>query len=332
MPHQIEILFHVLVVMDVVVAVGEEVNLYNFFNFYNLCNSVQNTNKNNLLLVSYGCAKIHPLLINPMIVFPNAKINIGINIVSRRQDGYHNIETVFYPVRIYDVLEALPRSELTFHASGLGIPGSADENLCIRGYHLIAKDHQLPPLDIHLHKHIPIGAGLGGGSADAAFFIRLINEQLGLGLDTGQMQAYARQLGADCAFFIENKPVFAFEKGDRFEPIDLDLSKYHIALVMPQAHVSTSEAYRGVKPTQPEHSLKELIALPVSEWKEHIRNDFEETIFKNHPIIRGVKAALYEAGALYASMSGSGASVFGIFSEKPDLSSLQKKNQVFYDI
>jgi 4-diphosphocytidyl-2-C-methyl-D-erythritol kinase len=264
-----------------------------------------------------------------MIVFPNAKINIGINITGRRPDGYHNIETVFYPLPIYDALEALPGDELTFHSSGLEIPGRIEDNLCIKGYHLISKDCDLPPVNIHLLKHIPIGAGLGGGSANAAFFIKLINNLFDLKLTTEQMLDYARQLGADCAFFIENKPVFAFEKGDRFEDIRLDLSGYHIALIMPPAHVSTAEAYRGVRPASVTQSLKDLIQLPVAEWKHHIKNDFEESVFKNHPIIRGVKAALYEAGAIYASMSGSGASVFGIFSKKPDLSELEKTNQVF---
>ena len=265
-----------------------------------------------------------------MIVFPSAKINIGINITGRRPDGYHNIETIFYPLPIYDALEALPGDELTFHSSGLEIPGRVEDNLCIKGYHLMRKDYDLPPVNIHLLKHIPIGAGLGGGSANAAFFSKLINEVFGLKLTTEQMLDYARQLGADCAFFIENKPVFAFEKGDRFEDIQLDLSGYHIALIMPPAHVSTAEAYRGVKPAPVNQSLKELIKLPVAEWKHHIKNDFEDSVFKNHPVIRGVKAALYEAGAIYASMSGSGASVFGIFNKKPDLSELEKTNQVFY--
>ncbi len=265
-----------------------------------------------------------------MIVFPNAKINIGINITGRRPDGYHNIETVFYPLPIYDALEALPGDELTFHSSGLEIPGRIEDNLCIKGYHLMSKDYDLPPVNIHLLKHIPIGAGLGGGSANAAFFIKLINNLFELKLTTEQMLDYARQLGADCAFFIENKPVFAYEKGDRFEDIQLDLSCHHIALVMPPAHVSTAEAYRGVKPAPVEQSLKELIKLPVVEWKHHVKNDFEESVFKNHPVIRGVKAALYEADAIYASMSGSGASVFGIFNKKPDLSELEKTNQVFY--
>ncbi len=281
-------------------------------------------------MVSYGCAKIHPLLINLMIVFPNAKINIGINITGRRADGYHNIETVFYPLPIYDALEALPGQELTFQSSGLDIPGRIEDNLCIRGYHLLKKDYDLPPVNIHLLKHIPIGAGLGGGSANAAFFIRLLNGLFSLGLTSEQMLDYARILGADCAFFVENKPVFAFEKGDRFEDVDLDLSGFHIVLVMPPAHVSTAEAYRGVRPAPVTESLKDLIRLPVAEWKSHIKNDFEYSVFKNHPLIRGVKAALYDAGALYASMSGSGASVFGIFTKKPDLSELEKTNRVFY--
>jgi 4-diphosphocytidyl-2-C-methyl-D-erythritol kinase len=290
------------------------------------------TNKNNLFLVSYGCAKIQPLLINLMIVFPNAKINIGINITARRRDGYHNIETIFYPVRLFDALEALPGNELTFHASGLGIPGRVEDNLCIKAFELLKKDHALQPLNIHLHKHIPIGAGLGGGSADAAFFIKLIDRQFGLGLSTDRMLDYSRQLGADCAFFIRSEPVFAFEKGDQFEIIKLDLSKYCTVLVMPPAHVSTSEAYRGVKPAEVNESLYELIREPVQDWKHFIKNDFEASVFKNHPVIRGVKAALYEAGALFASMSGSGASVFGIFNEKPNLVSLEGTNQVFYDI
>ncbi len=281
-------------------------------------------------MVSYGCAKIHPLLINSMIVFPNAKINIGINVTERRPDGYHNIETIFYPLPIYDALEALSGDELTFQSSGLDIPGRMEDNLCIKGYHLIKKDYDLPPVNIHLLKHIPIGAGLGGGSSNAAFFIKLINSLFSLGLTTAQMLDYARQLGADCAFFIENKPLFAFEKGDQFETISLDLSKYYIVLVMPPVHVSTSEAYRGVKPATVKDSLYELIMEPIQEWKHFIKNDFEESVFKNHPVIRGVKAALYDAGAIYASMSGSGASVFGIFDKKPDLSELEKTNQVFY--
>jgi 4-diphosphocytidyl-2-C-methyl-D-erythritol kinase len=183
-----------------------------------------------------------------MIVFPNAKINIGLNIIARRPDGYHDLETVFYPVKINDVLEVVEADKLSFESSGLDIPGRLEDNLCIKGYHLLKKDHDLPPVKIHLHKNIPIGAGLGGGSADAAFFIKLMNDKFGLGLSLERMEDYARVLGADCAFFIQSKPVFAFEKGDELEPINLDLSAYKIVLVMPDEHVSTAEAYRGVKP------------------------------------------------------------------------------------
>lgn len=292
-----------------------------------------NTNKNNLILVSYGCAKIQAVLvIIYMINFPIAKINIGLNITSRRADGYHNLETVFYPIKINDVLEVIKSDELSFEASGLGIPGKVEDNLCIKAYHLMQPDHNLPPISIHLHKHIPIGAGLGGGSSDAGYFIRLINQAFDLKLSAEAMRAYARTLGADCAFFIEGTPVFAFDKGDQFEPITLDLSNYHIALVMPPTHVSTAEAYRGVKPAQVSKSLKQLVQLPVAEWRNHIKNDFEEHIFKAHPQIRGVKAALYQSGALYASMSGSGASVFGIFEKKPDLEFLEMDNEVFYGV
>ncbi|MDB4903280.1 MAG: ispE [Mucilaginibacter sp.] len=265
-----------------------------------------------------------------MIIFPNAKINIGLNVVSRRSDGYHNLETIFYPVKINDALEIIEAEELSFQSSGLEIPGRVEDNLCIKGYYLLKKDFDLPLVKIHLHKHIPIGAGLGGGSADAAFFIRLMNQKFNLKLTDEEMIDYAKQLGADCAFFIQNTPVFAFDRGDEFEPIKLDLSAYKIILVTPPVHVSTAEAYGSVKPAPVKESLMELIYKPVAEWKKHIKNDFEATIFKNHPTIRGIKAALYEAGALYASMSGSGASVFGIFDKTPDLSDLEKANQVFY--
>lgn len=267
-----------------------------------------------------------------MIAFPNAKINIGLNITRRRADGYHDLETVFYPVKINDALEIIRADEMSFTASGLGIPGRAEDNLCLKGYDLLRQDFDLPPVSIHLHKHIPIGAGLGGGSSDAAFFIQLVNKEFSLGLDAEKMRSYARQLGADCAFFIEGKPVYAFGKGDEFEPVDLDLSGYSIVLVMPPAHVSTAEAYRGVKPRPSEASLKEVIKLPVAEWRHRIKNDFEDHIFKSHPVIRGVKADLYQAGALYACMSGSGASVFGIFDSPPDLSAISKNNQVFYGV
>lgn len=267
-----------------------------------------------------------------MILFPNAKINIGLSITDCRPDGYHNLETIFYPVNIKDALEVIEAGKLSFETSGLEIPGRIEDNLCIKVYHLLKKDFDLPPVKIYLHKNIPIGAGLGGGSSDASFFIKLINQKFALGLNDERMMNYARLLGADCAFFIKNKPVFAFEKGDEFEEVRLDLSAYHIALVMPPVHVSTAEAYSGVKPAPAKDSLMELIEQPVAEWKKLIKNDFEASIFKNHVTIRGVKASLYEAGALYASMSGSGASVFGIFEKAPDLNYLEEQNTVFYNL
>jgi 4-diphosphocytidyl-2-C-methyl-D-erythritol kinase len=264
-----------------------------------------------------------------MIAFPNAKINLGLNIISKRPDGYHNLETVFYPIQIKDALEVIEAKEMSFESTGIEIPGYANENLCLQAYHLLRADFDLPNIAIHLHKNIPIGAGLGGGSADAAFFIKLINEKFQLSLDAYAMENYCRVLGADCAFFIANKPIFAYDKGDVFEEIELDLSNYHLALVMPSVHVSTGEAYRGVKPQQPEISLKDLIKLPVDQWQGKVKNDFENHILENHPQIRDVKIALLEAGALFALMSGSGASVYGIFDKKADLSFLEKDNLVF---
>lgn len=267
-----------------------------------------------------------------MIVFPNAKINIGLNITEKRPDGYHNLETVFYPIKINDALEAITAPQLNFTSSGISIPGEGANNLCIKAYELVKSDHELPPLNIHLHKHIPIGAGLGGGSADAAFFIKLLNQQFGLNLSVGTMQNYARQLGADCAFFIENKPVYAFEKGDQFEPVALDLGNYIIVLVMPPVHVSTADAYSGVQPGATTESLQELINLPVVQWKSRIKNDFEKSVIGKYPLIGEVKQLLYEAGALYASMSGSGASVFGIFETLPSLKHLEARGSVFYNV
>ncbi|TZF85011.1 4-(cytidine 5'-diphospho)-2-C-methyl-D-erythritol kinase [Pedobacter sp. BS3] len=267
-----------------------------------------------------------------MLTFPNAKINIGLNVVNRRADGYHNLQTVFYPVNIQDALEIVESARFEFTSSGIAIPGRIADNLCVKAYHMIAADFPLPPVHIHLHKHIPIGAGLGGGSADAGFFIRLLNDKFQLNLSLAQMEVYARRLGADCAFFLHNKPVYAFGKGDEFEPLALNLAEYFTVLVMPDVHVSTAEAYRGVKPAEPAYSLRDAVRLPVEEWKSIIKNDFELSVFTNHPEVRGVKAALYEAGALYAAMSGSGASVFGIFKQEIALPDLEAENVVFYGV
>lgn len=267
-----------------------------------------------------------------MIIFPNAKINIGLNVLSKRADAYHNLETIFYPIKLKDALEVVESQKLIFTSSGLEIPGNSNDNLCLRAYHLLAKDFKLPPVHIHLHKHIPIGAGLGGGSSDASFFIKLMNEKFGLGLDHAKMENYASQLGSDCAFFIQNKPAIAFGKGDQLQNIDLDLSNYFLVLIMPPVQVSTAEAYRGVIPQEVSTALLDLIKSPLEDWKSSIKNDFENSVFGQYPIIGQIKLRLYQSGALYASMSGSGSSVFAIFKEKVQLPDLEEDNQVFYGV
>lgn len=267
-----------------------------------------------------------------MILFPNAKINIGLNIINRREDGYHNLETVMYPIALKDAIELVEAKDVKFSCSGIEIPGNMEDNLCLKVYRLMAIDHQLPAVHIHLHKHIPIGAGLGGGSADASFLIKLINKKFELKLSDQKMEDYASEIGSDCAFFIRNTPVFAYEKGNRFSEINLDLSKYYIVLVMPPIHVSTADAYRGVNIRPVANQLTELIKLSPEEWKFSIRNDFEDSVFPAFPEIAGIKSALYSAGAVYASMSGSGASVYGIFNQEVKLQELEKDNQVFYGV
>lgn len=260
-----------------------------------------------------------------MLTFPNAKINLGLNIVEKRSDGFHTIESVFYPVGLCDALEIIENTEpaeerIIITTSGIAIPGNANENLCYYAYHAIAQDYALPNIKVHLHKHIPIGAGLGGGSADAAFFIRLLNDKFELGLSWGEMHHYARQLGSDCSFFISNKPAFAEGKGDEYESILLDLSPYYIALIYPNIHINTAKAYSGVKPKPASRSLEDdIVNLPVEEWKNFIHNDFEDSIFPQFPEIKNIKEQLYAQGAVYAAMSGSGSTVYGIFKEKSDL-------------
>ena len=254
-----------------------------------------------------------------MVCFPNAKINIGLNVIEKRSDGFHNIESVFYPVGWCDVLEIIEskvqdlKFKVEFTYSGIGIPGKAEDNLCCKAYELISKDYPLPPAKVHLHKIIPVGAGLGGGSADAAFFIKLLNDKFELNLSWGEMHHYAKQLGSDCSFFIGNKPAFVKGKGDDQEGIKLDLEGYNIVLIYPNIHINTAEAYAGVKPEKPSESLEKLIQLPVGQWKNKIHNDFEDSIFLKYPEIKKIKEQLYSQGAVYASMSGSGSTVYGIF-------------------
>ena len=264
-----------------------------------------------------------------MICFPNAKINLGLRILSKRPDGYHNIETVFYPVNLCDALEIVPATDgkTVFIQTGTPIAGKPDDNLVLKAYYLLKKDYDLPEIAIYLRKQIPPGAGLGGGSSDAAFMIKLLNDFAGLKLSVGQMEAYAGRIGADCPFFIQNLPVFAEGTGNVFSPVTISLQDYYLVIVKPSVSVSTKEAYAQIKPQQPEVSLKDIIRLPVKEWKNHLINDFELCVFAQYPEIGVIKQRLYEEGALYAGMSGSGSAVFGIF-DKP--AQLDWKGPIIY--
>jgi len=256
-----------------------------------------------------------------MITFPNAKINLGLSVVEKRNDGYHNIETIFYPLPLRDSLQIVRAKDgiQQFSSSGIGVPGNPDENLVLKAWNLLQQEFKLPPVKTHLHKAIPLGAGLGGGSADAAFMIKLINEEFELNLTVAKMQEYAGKIGADCPFFIENKPTFAFGKGDQFLRAEINLSGYFAVIVKPAINVCTTTAYAGIIPRKPEISVKEIIKTPIENWKENLKNDFEETVFKNFSEIRIIKDSLYENGAVYASMSGSGSAVYGIFGNEIDL-------------
>ncbi len=255
-----------------------------------------------------------------MICFPNAKINLGLNIINKRPDGYHNIETIFYPIPIKDALEIVSANDNDlFHQSGISIEAEPCDNLVIKALHLLRKKYTIPPLEIHLMKGIPFGAGLGGGSSDAANMLKLVNDYCELGVSSDELEEIASTLGADCPFFIHNKPVFASGTGNIFTPIELSLKGYYLALVKPEVAVSTPMAYSKVIPSIPAISLKNIIQKPVDQWKEFMINDFEESVFNIFPVIGEIKENLYNAGAVYASMSGSGSSVFGIFTEPTQL-------------
>ena len=249
-----------------------------------------------------------------MICFPNAKINLGLNVVSRRPDGYHNIETIFYPIPLRDALEVVEADTFSFSQTGIPVDAPAEKKLAVKAIRLLSASYPLPPLEVHLLKAIPFGAGLGGGSADAAFMLRLLNDFGKLSLADGQLEAMAATLGADCPFFIRNTPVFASGTGNIFEPITLSLKGYYLALIKPDIAVSTAEAYSAVTPQSPAISLKDIVKRPVHEWKEYMVNDFEPSVFAKRPEIAAIKQRLYDSGALYASMSGSGSSVYALFS------------------
>lgn len=251
-----------------------------------------------------------------MVTFPNAKINIGLNIISKRADGYHNIETIMYPVCCCcDILEIVPAKsdKTTLSISGRNVDCPVEKNLVMKAYRAMESKYGIPSVDIFLHKVIPDGAGLGGGSADAAFTIKTLNQLFDLNLSNAEMTSIAATIGADCPFFIYNKPMLATGIGTEFSSIELDLSGYNIVLVKPSVSVPTSQAYSGVKPIKPEIALVHQINKPIEEWQQTIKNDFEKSIFPIYPVISDIKQKLLDMGAEYASMSGSGSSVYGIF-------------------
>jgi 4-diphosphocytidyl-2-C-methyl-D-erythritol kinase len=250
-----------------------------------------------------------------LIVFPNCKINLGLNILCKRDDGFHNLETVFFPVGFHDVLEILPAPNNTTQLTVTGISaGKAEDNLCMKAFNLLQKDYsQLPGIYMHLHKAIPPGAGLGGGSADAAYTLQLLDQLFNLTISEKKMQEYTLQLGSDCPFFLINKPCVATSRGEVLEPVNLFLSGYKILLVNPGIHIHTNEAFKQIKPAVPGKKIKEIIQQPVETWKTELVNDFEKIVFKKYPQVKKIKESLYETGAVYAAMSGSGSTVYGIF-------------------
>ncbi len=263
-----------------------------------------------------------------MVVFPNCKINLGLHVRRKNADGYHDLETIFYPIQQKDILEIIPSPTGKFHfrQEGIAIEGLQENNLCVKAYHLLKNDFpELPNIEMFLYKTIPTGAGLGGGSADGAFALMLLNDKFKLQLSKEQLCQYALQLGSDCPFFIWNRPVFAELRGEKMQEINIDLSGFHIVIVNPGIHVNTGKAFQGLRLDDSDSHFEQIANKPIENWKNILFNDFESNVFKEFPIIEQLKKQLYVHDALYASMSGTGSSCFGIFSELPDLSFLPKE-------
>jgi len=266
-----------------------------------------------------------------MVLFPNAKINLGLNIIRKRDDGYHEIETIFYPVGLKDGLEFIENrnNKIEFSNSGLPLNIGSEENIVVKAYRLLAADHLLPGLDIHLHKVIPFGAGLGGGSSDAAFLLKGVNYYFELGLSVNQLKAYAIELGADCSFFLENKPALASGIGEKLQTIDFSLHGYYLVLVTPPFSIGTKEAYKGVEPAIPKFSLNESILQSQDKWQDCVVNDFEYSVFKLFPEIAEIKSNLLGRGAFFSSMTGSGSAVYGLFRNEPQLTAADFPDDYF---
>jgi len=252
-----------------------------------------------------------------MISFPNCKLNLGLNVVEKRSDGFHNIETFFLPIEIKDALEIIvaddATNDISFTTTGLTIEGDIKQNLCVKAYRLLKKDFDLPGIQMHLHKAIPMGAGLGGGSADGAFALMLMNDKFKLNLSKNKLITYALQLGSDCPFFILNKACFATSRGEILKTINLDLTAYQIIIINPKIHISTAWAFGNIIPSKPLKSIREIIQQPIETWKNQLTNDFEKPVFKKHAAVENIKQILYHHNALFASMTGTGSTVFGIF-------------------
>lgn len=252
-----------------------------------------------------------------MISFPHCKINLGLFVTGKRPDGYHNLETLFYPLTLCDALEIVPANSLSFTAYGMPPSAAEGDNLCEKAYRMLAADYDVPPVAMHLIKKIPVGSGLGGGSSDAVATLKMLKTLFELPVSDDTQYNYARSLGSDCAFFLDNKPKLAYERGDVLEPVDFSLAGLHLLLVVPPIAVSTAEAYSHIKSYDNREALRNILKLPPENWKFELYNDFEFTIFKNNPRIAAIKDKMYKAGAVYASMSGSGSAVYGLFNEKP---------------
>jgi 4-diphosphocytidyl-2-C-methyl-D-erythritol kinase len=268
-----------------------------------------------------------------MITFPIAKINLGLNVVEKRNDGYHNLETVFYPVRILDALEVFPMDkdfpsdvDCDLKVTNIQIEGDEQKNLVVRAYQLLKQDFpDLPRVHAHLYKGIPTQAGMGGGSSDCGFMITLLNDLFQLGLSEQQMIGYAARLGADCAFFILNRPCYAEGIGEILQPVSLSLSGWYLAVVRPAIPVPTREAFSLITPRRPMKNCRDIVMQPVETWRDELTNDFEHSVFALHPEIGAIRDRLYNLGATYAAMSGSGSSLFGLFRESVDLSEFDEE-------
>lgn len=265
-----------------------------------------------------------------MIIFPQAKINLGLHVLNKRQDSYHELETCMVSIPLYDILEILPSENFEFHQSGIEVSGDLESNLCVKAYELIKLNYSIPLVYMHLRKQIPMGAGLGGGSSDAAHVINGLNDLFDLKIPQVKREELAASLGSDCPFFIEGTPKLAKGRGEVLSPIALDLRGYHLLLIYPNIHVSTADAYSNVSFYYGDSSIREILNLPINEWKPKLENTFEKHIFQIHPRLKTLRDEMYEAGAIYSAMSGSGSTIYGIFKEKPNFEINGKENAVYF--